>query len=565
MPYPTATAVEIDRKLREDFRKRLKEYGVNAETTDPILAVLFRTFAQQLEVLYSDTERIRLALLDELISSLGIEKRMARPAQTVVRFSGASGVRVIEAGTAMTGETSIGGKMTFASDATIHVSDARLCCALAYEEGAVRLLSGIEMPEKFQAARPSLDAVKTNLGPNPALYLAIDPPARGHIGGHSFFFDLSPDARDIQNALTRETWCFCNEQGYFAGLGILRPLLSNAGVRHLEWLIAPGVSEIPSDSTEELPPLPPGFYGGKIYVLPVMPRDRNLLTRVPKGLETELARVFGREAQNLFNVPRAWIKITFPKGLPSLHTGISGISMHAITASNVECLNQTVYFERHGNSIPISKDGGTNWHLVAPLSVISENDTPYLPETEPTTDPKVGRFAIRNGRIELTPARWPNNKPHTYANIRVWISGGAAGNQVGPGKVSTIQLKDYAGQLRVGNPTAAAGGTNGEDSVEAQDRFAAALLSRDRVVTRGDLYAIVKSFDRRIREARIKSGVSRADGALRRVEQVTLTLRKDDFNEPELESRYLTQDIHGVLQKRFLHDIDLSVDMEWEA
>ena len=81
MSYSNASAIEIDKKLREDFRRRLKDYGVSAELTDPVLAVLFRTFAQQLETLYAQTDRIRLALLDELIANLGFESRMARPAR----------------------------------------------------------------------------------------------------------------------------------------------------------------------------------------------------------------------------------------------------------------------------------------------------------------------------------------------------------------------------------------------------------------------------------------------------------------------------------------------------
>ncbi len=564
MPYPSASAVEIDRKLREDFRKRLKEYGVNAETTDPVLAVLFRTFAQQLEVLYSDTGRIRLGLLDELISGLGIERRRARPAQTVIRFSDASAPRLIEGGSALIGETPLGAKLNFVTDAPVTVSAAQICFGAVYEEGALRLLSGIEMPEKFAGARPSLEAVKTNLGPNPALFVALDPPPNGNLSGHSFYFDLSPDAKDIQDALTRETWCFASPRGDFGAGGILRPKLGNAGLRHLDWLIPTSGSHEATPSQDELPPLPPGFYAGKIYVLPSIPAARNFQCRMPRGLEAALTRMFGREAQNLFSQERAWLKITFPKGLPSLHTGISCIMMNSITASNVECLNQTIQFEKHGTAIPISKEGGTDWHLVAPLSVIGESDTPYLSEIEPSTDPNVGRYAIRNGRIELTPARWPNGKPQTYANVRVWISAGAAGNQVGPGKVTSIQLKDYGSALRVSNPTSAAGGTDGEDFAEAQARFTAALLSRDRIVTRADLFAAVKSFDRRVRDTTIRSGVEREQGALRRVERVTVYLNKDDFNDPEAEVRYLTEDLRAVLEKRFLHDIDLTVQVEWE-
>jgi len=79
MAYTPATAVEIDKKLRDDFRRRLKDFGISAETTDPVLAVLFRTFAGQLEALYSETERIRLALLDALdrLEGLSAEELVA--------------------------------------------------------------------------------------------------------------------------------------------------------------------------------------------------------------------------------------------------------------------------------------------------------------------------------------------------------------------------------------------------------------------------------------------------------------------------------------------------------
>src|SRR5579872_2177393 len=103
MPYQSVSAIEIDRKLRDDFRRRLRDFGVSAETTDPLLAVMFRTFAQQLEQLYGETGRIRLALLDELIAGLGIERRMARPAQTIVRFLANAGSHFIGGGTELFG------------------------------------------------------------------------------------------------------------------------------------------------------------------------------------------------------------------------------------------------------------------------------------------------------------------------------------------------------------------------------------------------------------------------------------------------------------------------------
>ena len=45
-------AIEIDKKLRDDFRRMLKEYGITTQETDPILAVLFRSLAAQVEEVY---------------------------------------------------------------------------------------------------------------------------------------------------------------------------------------------------------------------------------------------------------------------------------------------------------------------------------------------------------------------------------------------------------------------------------------------------------------------------------------------------------------------------------
>lgn len=563
MPFQRATALEIDSKMREDFRKRLKEYGVSAETTDPVLAVLFRTFAQQLENLYNDTGRIRLALLDELIAGLGIEPRKARPAQTVVRILGASAPLPIDAGAVLRSQTQSGERFNFSTDAAITVSGAQIVLGAAYEKGQFRMLPGVEMPERFLAARPSLDPVKVNLGPNPALYLAVENAGGEHLSGHSFYFDLSPDARPIQNALAEETWCLAGAQGEFSAAGILRPRPANAGLRQLEWLIRTSSAPEAEEVQDKTPSLPPGFYAGRVYILPAVPAERRFLCPAPRGLEAPLGRIFGREAATLFAAPRAWIKISFPKDLPPLHTSIGGIFLHAVTASNVECFNQTVNFQKHGTAVPISREGGTDWQLVSPLSVIGENDTPYLDEMAPSADPFVGRYAIRNGRIEITPARWPDGREQALVNIRVWISAGEAANQVGPGMITSIELKGAGAGLRVLNPTSAAGGTSSEAFASAQERFSAALLSRDRVVTRADLFAVVKSFDRRIRDARIHSVVERIGGALRRVERVTVELDRADFNDPELEAVYLRDELQALLSSRFLHDIDLSVTVEW--
>ncbi|MDQ6705869.1 MAG: hypothetical protein M3Z85_07880, partial [Acidobacteriota bacterium] len=461
MPYNNPSAIEIDRKLREDFRNRLKDFGISAENTDPVLAVLFRTFAQQLDTLYSETGRIRLALLDELIGGLGIERRMARPAQTVVRFLAGSGSRIVEAGTTLTGEAQDGEKLVFATDAGIAVSSARIAFAAAYQDGALQILPGVELPEAIQAARPSLEPVRANLGINPAIFLAIEnlPPA--HLSMHSFFFETTPDARRIARALQSEPWCLAASSGEMGASGILRPAILNAGVRTLQWL-KDGASAAANAADNELPTLPPGFYGSRLFVLPSIPAERRFACRIPRGMETALTGILGRDASQLLNTPRAWLRISFPRDIPPLRSAIGSVHLHSMTASNVECFNQTIYFAKQGTSIPISSEAGTRSYLVAPLSIFGETEAPYVPEFQFSPDPDVGRYAIRNGRIELRPAKRPDGTGDAYANLRMWVTAGARGNTVAPGRVGGFVSSSGAGGMRVANFTAAAGGTNGE-------------------------------------------------------------------------------------------------------
>jgi hypothetical protein len=565
MPYGNISAIEIDKKLREDFRRRLKDYGVSAELTDPILGVLFRTFAQQLEVLYGETDRIRLALLDELIANLGIEPRMARPAQTVVRFLLDKGSQIIAAGTELIGEAETGERLTFTTDATFSVSDAHFAFAAVYQDGALQLLSSVEMPEALQSSRPSLEPVRINLGPNPALFLAIEKLPASHLSQQTFFFELGPDAQAVQRALETETWCLVGSDGELGAKGILRPRSINGGIRALEWLL-PDI-ELKTDFQDtkvdmEAPGLPFGFYGQRLFLFPPVPPSRRFLCKIPRGMDSALTKIFGRESQKLFSEERVWIRISLPREVPSLRNAIGSIALHAITASNVECFNQTISFEKQGTCIPIIREeGGAASHLVAPLSIFGETGMPYLPQMEPSTDASVGRYTIRNGRVELKPAQRPNARPESYANVRLWVTNGSLGNKVGPGQVTGFLKKNTIAGLRLTNPTSAAGGTDQEVLSTAQTRFAEALMSRDRVVTRKDLLNVVRSFDARILHADVYPGVQRTQRGLQRVERITVRVNKDDFVEPGAELKVLKDDLARHLADRFPMGTQLLVEV----
>ena len=563
MSYTFASALEIDKKLRDDFRRRLKDYGIASDITDPVLAVLFRTFAQQLEALYSETDRIRLALLDELIAGLGVEPRMARPAQTVLRFTAGDEAPLIAAGTELIGNAQTGERLTFITDTAFVASPARLAFAFTYQDGALRLLPGIELADSLQAARPSLEPVAASLGPNPAMFLAIENLPPQHLGRHSFFFELGPDAYRVQRALGSETWCLVGAEGELSGRGVLRPRAANAGVNALEWLVPPASSTARTGGTaEEAPPLPTGFYGPRLFVWPAVPNERNFTCRVPRQMDVGLGRIFSREAARVLDVPRAWVRISMPPDVPPLHTAIGGIVMHAMTASNVECLNQTVVFDKHGTSIPVVREeGGSASHLVAPLSIIGETGAPYVSSMQPSAKPDEGRYAIRNGRLELRPPLRADGRPEAHANVRLWVTSGSLGNNVGAGRVSGFLKQQSIPTLRVSNPTAATGGTDSESFTSARDRLADALLSRDRVVTHDDLLTVVRAFDSRITSANAASGVVRTAAGLQRAEHVTVTVNRDEFVDANAELQMLEDDLLRHLAGRFAPGTQVTVDV----
>jgi hypothetical protein len=276
-----------------------------------------------------------------------------------------------------------------------------------------------------------------------------------------------------------------------------------------------------------------------------------------------LGRIFGREMQRALSTPRAWIRIPLPADVPPLHSALGSIVLHAVTVSNVECFNQTIQFQDQGVSVPISREGGASKHLVAPLAIFGESNTPYLPEMEPSNDRNAGRYAVRQGRLELRPALKPDGKSEAYANVRVWVTDGALANSVEPGQIAGF-LKASAGQnLRVINVVAAAGGTEGENYSSAQGRFAEALLSRDRIVTEADLVTALRAFDRRIIDAEVRAVVARTARGLERMQRVTAFLDREAFTDPQAEVALLERELVPHLEKRFVHGIGLELRFEW--
>ncbi|MGI4981526.1 MAG: hypothetical protein ACRYHB_14170 [Janthinobacterium lividum] len=558
----TPNVLEIDRKLRDDFRRRVKDFGVSSETTDPLLAVLFRTVAQQIDQVYSDTAQLRQSLLHELMRGLQVQQYLATPAQAAVRLvNDLPDPRVLRAGTELNAVAALGERLVFSLDATCEVSRARVAFALAYQDQSVRMLSGVEMSDSITALRPSLEAVPVGLGPQPALFLAIENLSPQLLNRHGMFFELGPGTYPVQHALCHEPWWIFGADGDLSGEGLLRPKRSNAGVYQLQFQTAANESTGMLDTP--MPSIPDGFYTGRQFVFPPMDADAPFLCRVPLLLEPAMSRLLNRDAAGVLAEPRLWIKIPMPPGIPSLHHAISGIVLHAMTASNVFARNQTVQFARDGISIPVTKAGGTPEHLVAPLTVMSTDNDLYEPVTQPSASATAGRYELHNSRLTITPGRHSSGEEHAAANVRLWLTNGDLGNRVGPGDIPGFANAAALAGIRVAPLTAASGGSNGEQVASEERRFADALLSRGRIVTKQDLETAALAVDRRILQAESTSGTERRPEGLRRVERLLLTLDSAGFTRPEIELPALKSQMEIALGSRLVHGLELAVEFTW--
>ena len=565
-----SSVAEIDLKLRDDFRRYLREYGVASNVIDPVLSVLFRSLASQIHAMSSDTERLKAMLLDELMQGLGIERRLAHPAQLVVRYNCEGEPAHIRSGTAFAGEPESGGRITFSADYGISISSARIAAIFVYQPysgdtressgtpGQLRVLSSSELPADCLRAGPSFGPVPAELGPCPAIYIAIENLTDMHLSRHGIFLQTDPDATLLNSQLEHENWSLASAQGRFEATGVLRPVSINAGQHRLQWLQA----DTPTETGEEveMPKLPGGFWGGRCFVLPSIPPQRQFVCELPSGFDGPIHAIFDRAV--FFVRPRAWLRIQLDPRVEPLHTALTAVHLHAQTASNVECVNQTIRFAENGTTIPISREAGGRSFVVVPLSITGESGKSYLPEFHPSVRPGTGRYRLHQGHLSLFPGKLADGADDTYANVRLWMTAGAAGNQV-----SVARLRSFGGapvrDISVENITAAAGGSDGEVLHAGQRRFSEVMLSRQRLITRADLDVAIRSFDRRITDIGVRPVLGRTARGLRRLHRITVMAQRERFTAPEEEARVLLIDLQRFLAERVPLDIDVSVELAW--
>ena len=551
---------QIGQRLREDLDSRLQQYGVMT-ARDPVLAAVLQTLAVQLEHICDDTRLAGLSVIDELIGGLGVPPRMARPAQALIQFSGQRANYVIPRGTAFLGEADTGDKLLFATDCPLTISPARIAMAFAYQEGLLQLLPAVPLGENVSKAIRIVDPMPAALGSRAAIFIAVEDATGDHLSGHSFSIQLSDDSPIARRAVLRSTWCLASSDGSFQASGLLRPQRTDGGVYKLEWLLDGGSDVETAEVTRDFPTLPDGACAGSVYVLPSFSAARRLLTRVPRGIGEPLRMIFG-EAVGTILKPRAWFKITFLEDVEDLSAAVTALSLHSMSVSNVECLSQKITFNRDGYSIPLALDSERKLFPVSVCSVLGTDNTDYRPIHAADSSRCAGVYSIRNGRILLKPASRPDRRPEDWVTLRVWMTNGQLGNQIGPGKIIQPDAHLPAPELVVTNLTSATGGTDGETAADGRRRLEEALLSRDRVVTRADLIAAIHAFDSRIQNADVEPRLVRSPAGLRRVHAIQIAVSVADFDAPSAECRVLQQELRQYLQDRVPVDLEIVVEVE---
>lgn len=559
---PERSAVDIARELREHFTRSLYEVTGAQAQPDPVLGALFHALAVQVDRVYQEADQVFFgAALDDLIRGLGMPARLARPAQTVVQFTQLQARESISPETELVGYQASGEQIVFCPDATVDIAPTELVFAGIYETGRLSTLAGARLPWVNQPILPGNSTPITIGRAAPTLFLAFETDP-GHLSRIGLFVEGMGQASTINQTLARSPWQLLDNNGRVTERGVLRSGVGRGGMRRLRFFTDADPAASEPDVTRVIP-LYGGVYGSSLWVMPEIGPDRRWKCRVPPAIAEAVPRLLPPGHEKALDRPLVWLQIPLPAGSRGIANQITRIAVNCVTASNVETWSEQIDFDRMGSVVSHRPLGATDRHVMGVLSVVGESGTPYLEISDLEAPPGTGRYRYRgNARFEFAPAKQASGRFDTYAMFRLLYCDGEAGNAIAPGEVKQIRTELAKNPIaKVASLVPSKGGAAPPAYLDARDRFAELLRTRERVVTAADIEIAVRASEPRVREVTVDGASQITDAGLHLVTHVTVTASPDDFADPEAEFERLTTELERYLTERCMigHTIQVVV------
>jgi len=500
-------------------------------------------------------------VLDDLIGVLGMPTRLATPAQAVVAFTGIEDRERLDLQTELKGFNRTGERIGFLPDAPIELQPADLVLATVYENGRLHVVPGAAVPGGPPIAPGS---VPLQLGSaQPAIYLAIRSPDH-NLGGLGLFLDASPPEGPLGLALRRSPWQLLDHEGRTTETGVLHTHRGRGGVQLLEF-VENGSTAAPrfeDNDVHRALPLGSGYYGGQVWVLPPIPKDRRMGGTPPAALAEAVTKLLPPEKPDALNTPHTWIKIPLPAGTEDVASALHRIAINTVTASNIEVFSEQISFARTGSVVTLRPEGRRDRHLMGVVSVTGESGGRYVRESAVDADLDGGRYRARADRLEFRPARSATGRLDGYAMVRLLYCDAENANGLEAGDLRRISSSLENVTAQITNLTPSRGGAAPPAYTDARLRFAEQLRTRERIVTSADVEITARAFDPRIRSVNVKAAPEVTHQGVQLVETVRVRVRSQDFADPEADLVALGDRLQSHLQSRATLGRSLRVEVE---
>lgn len=543
-------AADIAAELRSDFRYAFQKEFEQEPTSDPVLAVLFHALAVQIGRVYHEAEEVfPWQVLDDLMAGLGMPRPSASPAQTVVAFTNVDRRERIGSDLPLQGTSKSGERLTFAPDTSIELAPTVLRFSGVAEGGRLHIIPGASLPWGLPWPPAAVPCTAASGPPAMLFAFACDP---GHLSGLGLHLKTSAIGSQVTGAIARSPWIILDVEGVSHDAGTLRSSIGRGGSNHLDWFDARAVSGDPDDVTEiqRMADVGSGPYGEQLWVFPPIPVERRWRGAPPARFRDALRSIAPEAAASWLEQELVWVYVPLPAGTTTIANGVQGVTINAVTASNIEVFTEQVNFARTGQVVSMRPEGDGRRHVMAILSIIGESGNRYVPESDLSAPESSGRLRMRDDRIEIRPAKRQGGRYDGNAVLRLLLCDGARGNGLEPGAVRRIQARLGNITAQVGNITTSRGGAAPPTYGAARLRFAELLRTRERVITAPDFDITARAFDPRIETVNVSSMSEVAGAALQAVDVVHVTVSRAQLPDPDADVIRLRHGLERHLERR---------------